>query len=129
MLETNFQESLKDIWRVISLGNKFLDKMAPWSLAKEKKFDDLNSVLYHSVALIRIVAGMLIPIMPDTSNEIAKQIGLEHSWVDSSYEDLIDFFKLPNNFKTELGTPLFPKIEEKEQNSILKRVSERISTK
>lgn len=129
MLETNFQEALKDIWRVISLGNKFIDKTAPWSLAKEKKFDDLNSVLFHSIALIRIVAGMLIPIMPDTSNEIAKQIGLKNSWTDSSFEDLMDFFKLPNNFKIELGTPLFPKIEEEEQNSILKRVSERISAK
>ena len=129
MLKTNFQESLKDIWGVISLGNKFLDKMAPWTLAKEQKNDDLNSVLYHSVALIRIVAGMLIPIMPDTSNEIAKQVGLLSNWSESSFEDLMDFHKLPHNFKIELGDRLFPKIEEEEQISILNRVSERISGK
>ncbi|MED5579231.1 MAG: methionine--tRNA ligase [Nitrospinota bacterium] len=129
MLETNFQESLKDIWGVISLGNKFLDKMAPWTLAKEQKNDDLNSVLYHSVALIRIVAGMLIPIMPDTSNEIAKQVGLLSNWSESSFEDLMDFHKLPHNFKIDLGGRLFPKIEEEEQISILNRVSERISGK
>ena len=129
MLETNFQESIKDIWRIISLGNKYIDKMAPWTLAKEEKFDDLNFVLYHSVGLIRIVAGMLVPIMPDTSKEIAKQIGLDTDWNNSCFEDLMNFYELPKKFKIDLGCPLFPKIEEEEQNSILNRVSERISDK
>ena len=129
MLETNFQESLKDIWKVISLGNKYLDRMAPWILAKEKRIDNLNSVLYHSVALIRVVAGMLIPIMPGTSDEIAKQIGLETNWSKSSFKELIDFYNLPCDFKIDLGSPLFPKIEEEEQSAILNRVAERISAK
>ena len=41
----------------------------------------------------------------------------------------MNFYELPKKFKIDLGCPLFPKIEEEEQNSILNRVSERISDK
>ena len=41
----------------------------------------------------------------------------------------MNFYELPKKFKIDLGSPLFPKIEEEEQNSILNRVSERISDK
>ena len=70
---------------------------------------------------------MLVPIMPDTNKEIAKHNGLDTVRNNSCFEDLMNFYELPTKFTIDLGSPLFPNIEEDQQNSILNRVAERIS--
>ena len=52
--------------------NKYIDETMPWALAKdEAQKDRLNDVLYNLLDLIKIIATLLRPIMPDTAKAIA----------------------------------------------------------
>ena len=68
---------------VISLAkrcNKYIDETAPWALAKdETKKSYLENVLYNLLECIRLLGIMLAPIIPDSAESIAKQIGTENS--------------------------------------------------
>ncbi len=52
--------------------NKYIDETMPWALAKdEAQKDRLNDVLYNLLDLIKIIATLLRPIMPDTAKAIS----------------------------------------------------------
>jgi len=102
-----FSMALRDIWDVISTTNKLIATKEPWSLAKDpSKRGQLNAVLYQSADVLRIVAGLIEPVMPNTSPRIRTMLGIEtQTWHQLQHERL-----RPG---TRLGTtePLFPRIE------------------
>lgn len=56
--------------------NKYIDETTPWALAKEEsKQDRLSAVLYNLIESIRMIAVMLNPIIPKSSDKILAQIG------------------------------------------------------
>ena len=78
-----FQTGLNEVWNLISRTNKFIDETTPWILAKtESEKDHLNSVMYHLLESIRLVAIMLTPVMPDTCEIIFKELGLSLQNID-----------------------------------------------
>ena len=74
---------------------------------------------FNSAAEGGEIALSLEPVDGDTGISETTVEMLDDKETEISFEDLMDFFKLPNNFKIELGTPLFPKIEEEQQNVVL----------
>jgi methionyl-tRNA synthetase len=102
-----FSMALRDIWDVISTTNKFIAAQEPWSLAKDaSKRAQLNAVLYQSADVLRVVAGLIEPVMPNTSPRIRTMLGIEpQTWQQIQHNRL-----RPG---TRLGTtePLFPRIE------------------
>lgn len=68
-------DSLDEIWKVVNRANKYIDETTPWVLAKnEVDKPRLGTVLYNLVETIRIIAALLSPFMPDTSEKIKAQI-------------------------------------------------------
>ncbi len=59
--------------------NKYIDETMPWALAKdEAQKDRLNDVLYNLSDLIRVIAVLLRPIMPDTAKAVVgDEVGTE----------------------------------------------------
>lgn len=56
--------------------NKYIDETMPWALAKdESKKDYLEAVLYNLLECIRIMGVLLAPIVPESAEKIAAQIG------------------------------------------------------
>ena len=102
-----FSVALRDIWDVISATNKYIAAKEPWALAKDpSKRDELNGVLYQSADVLRVVAGLIEPVMPNTTTRIRKMLGIEpQTWHQLQHERL-----RPG---TRLGTtePLFPRVE------------------
>ena len=127
MLATHFQNGLRAAWEVISYANKYIDSNAPWTLAKEGEEARLCSVLWHSVAAIRVVAAMISPVMPASSQKIATQIGLAEDWTSASYAELMDMRGLPVELMINLGDPLFPRIEDEAKEAIQEKVARRIA--
>ncbi|HEY8445087.1 MAG TPA: methionine--tRNA ligase [Bacilli bacterium] len=73
-----FQNGINEIWRLISRANKYIDETTPWGLAKEsEKQDQLQNVLYHLYEVLRIVAIMISPVMPETSEIIFDELGVK----------------------------------------------------
>jgi len=68
-------DAISEIFNVLRLSNKYIDETTPWLLAKEEdKRDRLETVLYNLLESIRVSAVLLFPFLPDTSNEILRQI-------------------------------------------------------
>ena len=42
-----------------------MEKTAPWTLAKNNEMERLGTVLYTASETLRIVSGLLLPIMPE----------------------------------------------------------------
>jgi methionyl-tRNA synthetase len=71
-----FHRALQSIWEVVGLANRYIVANAPWELAKmEAQSGRLATVLYHLLETLRLLALVLLPIMPDTSAKMAQALG------------------------------------------------------
>ncbi len=102
------QNAIAEIFKVLSRANKYIDENAPWVLAKdEAKKPRLAKVLYNLLDTVRICAGLLTPIMPDTAAVIMERIGAgAYDW-----DSLATFGVLPAQVTVVTGAALFPRID------------------
>jgi len=122
MNEFRVADSLEIIMNLARRLNKYIDETMPWALAKdEASLGRLKTVLYNLIEGIRYLGILLAPFMPETSQEILKQIGATYT----------DIASLDSFGKTESGTfvgdakPLFQRIDEtKKLEEITKEIEE-----
>jgi methionyl-tRNA synthetase len=73
-----FHKALASVWELVSAMNKYIVANEPWALAKDPaRADELGTVLYELLEGIRFVAGLIWPVMPETSGKIFAALGLE----------------------------------------------------
>jgi methionyl-tRNA synthetase len=70
-----FHEALDEVWKVIRAADGYIDHQAPWTL-KKTDIDRMNTVLFVLVAVLRIVAVLLQPFMPDSMAKLLDQLGV-----------------------------------------------------
>ncbi|MGN0449639.1 MAG: methionine--tRNA ligase [Ruminococcus sp.] len=126
MDETQLNNALAEIFKVVSRANKYIDETAPWIIAKdEAKKARLATVLYNLLDTIRIVAALLSAFMPTTMPKALEQIGACEKC--ATYENADKFGILPPDVTVKKGEALFPRIdvdkEIEELNSIIKNSS------
>lgn len=126
MDETQLNNALAEIFKVVSRANKYIDETAPWVIAKdETKKARLATVLYNLLETIRIVATLLSAFMPTTMPKALEQIGACEKC--ATYENADKFGVLPLDVTVKKGEALFPRIdvdkEIEELNSIIKNSS------
>lgn len=111
-----FSKALETAWSIVARIDKMISDAKPWNLAKdENQKQTLNAVLYRAAESLRWLCVLLFPVMPNSTMEIWKQLGLG-SGSDSPTPAVIDPAKLEWRELTE-GTnigevkPLFPRID------------------
>ncbi|MCK5205544.1 MAG: class I tRNA ligase family protein, partial [Desulfobacterales bacterium] len=73
-----FHKALTAVWEFIGQMNKTIDVTAPWVLAKKKSsHKQLAAVIYHLLEGLRIISGLIYPIMPDTAKKMQQYLGLD----------------------------------------------------
>ncbi len=73
-----FHKALAAVWEFISRMNKYIDVTAPWVLAKKKSSRrQLETVIYNLLEGLRIIAGLIYPVMPGTAATMQKHLGLD----------------------------------------------------
>ena len=108
--ETQLNNALAEIFKVISRANKYIDETTPWVLGKdESKKARLASVLYNLLETIRICTTLLSCFMPSTMPKVWEQIGADESLI--TYENAGKTGVLPLNVTVKKGAPLFPRID------------------
>ena len=108
--QTQLNNALAEIFKVVSRANKYIDETTPWILAKdENKKIRLATVLYNLLETIRIVSSLLSAFMPTTMPKVWEQIGATES--DVSYENCATFGILPKNITVHKGEAIFPRID------------------
>ncbi|MGD0624241.1 MAG: methionine--tRNA ligase [Thermodesulfobacteriota bacterium] len=110
--ELSFHKFLISIWELINLANKYIDGMAPWTLAKEPvKFERLNTVLYQLLEVLRFVAVLISPFMPRTAEKIQAQLGIS-DFGNQTLSSLKEWGGLAPGGVVRKGEALFPRVEE-----------------
>ena len=127
MDETQLNNALAEIFKVISRANKYIDETTPWILGKdESKKARLASVLYNLLEAIRISTTLLSCFMPTTMPKVWEQIGADEELI--TYENAGKFNVLPLDVTVHKGPALFPRIdadkEIEELNELIKKQAE-----
>ncbi|MCH5188605.1 MAG: methionine--tRNA ligase, partial [Oscillospiraceae bacterium] len=101
-------DSLDEIWNVVNRANKYIDETTPWVLAKdEAQLPRLGTVLYNLAETIRIIASLLSPFIPDTSEKIAAQLNA----TALDYESAHSFGLTEAGTKVGEAVPLFVRLD------------------
>jgi methionyl-tRNA synthetase len=110
----SFSRMLESVWELISRVNKYIVENEPWALAeKPAEAGRLDSVLFHCAESLRIVAALLAPVMPKSSQTIWNQLGLDGHVADVKLNEL----QWSNDLAGKTvrgGTALFPRVDSKE---------------
>ncbi|MBQ6597488.1 MAG: methionine--tRNA ligase, partial [Lentisphaeria bacterium] len=100
-----------EVMNVVRAANRYMEKTAPWTLAKQGNTARLGTVLYTAAETMRVVSGLLLPVMPEKMKELRMTLGLsEADAVCGDYEKLSSWGVLMPGTAVKDITALFPRI-------------------
>jgi len=109
--ELAFHKSLIAIWDFINLTNKYIVEREPWNLAKEKTSKDrLDTVIYQLLEALRVVAVLVMPVMPDTATKILTLIGVR-DMASQNHGSIRSWGGLSPGSTLTRAEALFPRVE------------------
>jgi methionyl-tRNA synthetase len=99
--------ALRRTWELISALNGYIVGREPWKLAKTPEHRPLlETTLYHSADVLRVIAALVDPVMPSSAARIRSMLGVtEDQWTG------LRAGTLPAGTKLGPIEPLFPRIE------------------
>lgn len=133
------QKAIEEILDIISKSNKYIDKIEPWKLFKEKNNvdtekskdieEDLNIFIYILINMINITGILLKPIIPDSAKKVFESLNfdIDDDKLYNEYQNLIK--SLEKNNKQEIfkemkimpkydSKPIFERLTEEQENRI-----------
>jgi len=105
--DLEFHRALSGIWEIIDASNKYINDQKPWELAKAEKKEELGNVLASLSESLRVLSILLYPFIPETSEKIQKQLGIEAKKFDEAFK----WNLIPKGTKTGKAEILFKKVE------------------
>ncbi len=70
--------ALNATWNLVRRANQYIEQCEPWKLARQTEQQErLDTVLYSAAEATRIIAILLAPYIPTSSNRILAQLGLD----------------------------------------------------
>ncbi|MBK5211629.1 MAG: methionine--tRNA ligase [Coriobacteriia bacterium] len=113
MDKLDYAGALEETWELIKATNRYIEMSAPWALAKdEAHLPRLKAVIYNALEAVRIAALYTAPVMPATSAQVWKRMGLGDISSVDDIESCSSWGLLPAGNAVEKGEPLFPRIIE-----------------
>ncbi len=103
--------ALNTTWHLVRRANQYIEQSEPWQLARQAEQQErLDTVLYSAAEVLRLIAVLLAPYIPTTSNRILAQLGIDAgvrsgAWIqDTTWGHIALARVAPGNI-------LFPRIE------------------
>ena len=133
------QKAIEEILDIISKSNKYIDKIEPWKLFKEKNSvdkeksknieEDLNIFIYTLINMINITGLLLKPIIPDSVKKVFESLNfdIDDDKLYNEYQNLIksleennkqDIFKEMKIMPKYDSKPIFERLTEEQENRI-----------
>jgi methionyl-tRNA synthetase len=92
--------------------NKYVDVTAPWELAKKKESrKQLETVICNLLEGLRVVSGLIYPVMPETAATMQKHLGLDPDRPFYRIDEIRKWPQIPSNAELPKGVSLFPRID------------------
>nr|WP_231366099.1 methionine--tRNA ligase [Zhihengliuella flava] len=103
-----FSRALEEIWAVLGDANAYFAEQAPWVLRKTDE-ERMRTVLYVTLEVVRKVALLVQPVMPDAASQLLDVLGQP----DGAARTFAAFGQ-PLTAGSELPapSPIFPRYEE-----------------
>lgn len=112
-----FHKALGAVWEFINQMNKYIDVTAPWMLAKSKASrTQLEAVLYNLLEGLRVISGLIYPVMPETAAKMIQHLGLDPETQFYKMDYLTAWKQLPPETRIPKSITLFPRIEMKKED-------------
>ncbi len=107
-----FHKALAAVWEYIAKMNKYVDVTAPWELAKKKDAkNQLNIVICNLLEGLRVVSGLIYPVMPETAATMQKHLGMDPDRPYYLVEEIRKWPQIPANRVLPKAVSLFPRID------------------
>jgi methionyl-tRNA synthetase len=123
MSRLEFAKALEAIFNLVDSANKYINDQKPWTLFKEGKQVEGESVLITSLEILRSATIMLYPFIPNIAENMWKQLGFDRSIKETiksedyvkGHDTLFDtreICSIKSGQQVKLEGPVFKRIEE-----------------
>ncbi|ACS80234.1 methionine--tRNA ligase [Maridesulfovibrio salexigens] len=111
-IDAKFSRGLEGLWELVRGLNKYIDTTQPWTLYKEENMSRLGTVMYVLLENMRKIAVHLWPVMPEASEMMLGQLGIQFAPEKVNLQGEIDVWGLLDP-GTEVAkkSNLFPRVE------------------
>ena len=107
-----FSLALSEIWKLIGTANKYIDLTTPWILAKDpSRQARLATVLANLAEVLRIVAILIQPFMPETTPAILSALKMSHTEENSAWDRSRTWGLWKPEAALEAAVPAFPRLD------------------
>jgi methionyl-tRNA synthetase len=107
-----FHEALRLIWQVIADANRYVDAAAPWAL-KKTDLVRMGEVLAVLAEVIRQIAILVQPVMPEAAGKILDQVGVGGN--DRTFAAIAGTRRLGHGHAVPKPEPVFPRFVEEDK--------------
>ncbi|GAV31831.1 methionyl-tRNA synthetase [Coriobacteriaceae bacterium EMTCatB1] len=112
MRRLDYAAALEATWDLIKAANRYIETQAPWNAAKAGDDKRVATILYNALEAVRIAALFCAPVMPRTSAEVWRRLGLGDITAVDDVASEAAWGRLPAGLAVTKGEPLFPRIYE-----------------
>ena len=109
--------ALEAAWEIVRAANAFIERSAPWSLAKDfaRQSAALWDVLSACCEALRWIASMIAPVMPESARNIFRQLGLNPDLANSWPTE----WRWTSMSPIPIPQPLFPRLDPDKKTALL----------
>ena len=108
--DLSLHKALMAIWELVGAANKHIVENEPWNLAKDPaNREKLLAIMYRLLEVLRSVAILIAPFMPQASEKILGSLGLEET-AKFNLDTIRRGEPLPAGAALSRGESLFPRV-------------------
>jgi methionyl-tRNA synthetase len=101
--------ALRAIWRLVEAANQFVERQAPWALARRPEAAaDLDGTLFALAEAVRLIGQALRPLLPGTADAIERQLGCPSP---PEWAAALRWGGVAPGTRVATPTPLFPRAD------------------
>jgi methionyl-tRNA synthetase len=105
--ELQFHRALESIWWALDQANRYVVQTAPFSMVKDsEKKARVGEILHHLLEVLRTLARVLAPFMPDTAAELRALLAIDAAALTAPWGE-----GFATGHKINPPKVLFPRIE------------------
>lgn len=125
-IEPNF--ALERTWAISSLANQYVDRAAPWALAKTGDTARIGTVLFTLLDLLAKLSVMIAPAMPERSRAMRTQLGLAplENAVGKDHWPSLGVHEMKPGASLPPSTPLFPTFDKDQVAAMLEKLRPKV---
>jgi methionyl-tRNA synthetase len=107
----SLDRGLAEVIGAVRAANKYFDHQAPWNQLKNGDSAGFARTIYCTMECLRIVSGLLYPVIPQKMSELRRAIGLGEEDVEPRLETLKTWGSLEPGREAGGLEALFPRIQ------------------